>query len=100
MAFHELATNAAKYGALSAKDGFLDVNWETLYDSLHIKWSERGGPRVRAPATTGFGRILLEKVLANDLKGDIELDYHHEGVRCSFKFPLAIAQALQPGTGH
>jgi PAS domain S-box-containing protein len=100
MAFHELATNAAKYGALSAKDGFLDVNWETLYDSLHIKWSERGGPMVMAPATTGFGRILLEKVLANDLKGDIELDYHHEGVRCSFKFPLAIAQALQPGTGH
>jgi PAS domain S-box-containing protein len=90
MAFHELATNAAKYGALSAKRGSIEVKWalNSLGDQARLTWIESGGPTVTAPQHAGFGRLLLEKALASDLNGIVKLDFHVSGLRCLIEFPL------------
>jgi PAS domain S-box-containing protein len=92
LAFHELATNAAKYGALSADAGRVDLNWTVRGQegarSLKIVWRESGGPPVRPPGRTGFGTRLIERGLAADLNGKVEIDYAPDGVRCTIEAAL------------
>ncbi len=89
MAFHELATNAAKYGALSVKNGVVSVTWEVLSDrNLLIHWAESGGPAVAKPRRSGFGRLLLERTLAADLRGEVRLSFTADGLCCDIKVPL------------
>ncbi len=91
MAIHELATNAAKYGALSAEGGTVAVEWSANsgHDQLQIRWTETGGPPVKVPDTRGFGRLLLERALAADLGGDVQMDFAATGLRCAIRLPLA-----------
>jgi PAS domain S-box-containing protein len=88
MAIHELATNAAKYGALSGKTGLVTIDWAVEDGELRIRWSERGGPAVTPPSRSGFGRVLLERALASDLDGDVTLDFAPEGLTCTIVLPL------------
>jgi PAS domain S-box-containing protein len=92
MVFHELATNAAKFGALSTDAGRVTVTWslgETPQGSaLTLDWVENGGPPVAAPARLGFGARLIERTLAGELGGSASLDYQVEGLRCTLKAPL------------
>jgi PAS domain S-box-containing protein len=90
MALHELVTNAAKYGALSVKGGSVKVNWETspLDNAVLLSWTEFGGPKVSAPQRSGFGRLLLEKVLPSNLDGTVKLDFSEGGLACLITFPL------------
>ena len=90
MAFHELAMNAGKYGALSTKQGRLDITWDvdTQDRRLTLNWIESGGPPVEEPARRGFGRMLLEKVLAADLKSEVQLRFERLGLSCSIVIPL------------
>ncbi|HEY9234499.1 MAG TPA: HWE histidine kinase domain-containing protein [Phenylobacterium sp.] len=87
LAFHELATNAAKYGALSTPEGKVSIRWSTRTDAegthLHLTWQETGGPQVSAPTTTGFGARLLTKGLAAELRGAVDLAYPPSGVTCT-----------------
>jgi PAS domain S-box-containing protein len=89
MALHELVTNAAKYGALSAKDGSIKVTWEIIpaANEVRLSWIERGGPKVSPPQRNGFGRLLLEKALASDLNGAVKLDFRENGLACLITFP-------------
>lgn len=87
MAIHELATNAAKYGALSTSAGKVSVTWQVHEEgggerTFELNWVESGGPLVMEPAHTGFGRTVLEKTVAHTLEGEVDLDFRHEGVRC------------------
>jgi PAS domain S-box-containing protein len=90
MALHELATNAAKYGALSGKEGSVEVSWELDAPAceLRISWSEQGGPAVAPPVGSGFGRLLLERALASDLAGRVSLDFARDGLNCLIAIPL------------
>jgi PAS domain S-box-containing protein len=88
MAIHELATNAAKYGALSVKNGLVAVTWAMENGVLNIQWTERGGPRVTPPSRSGFGRVLLERALASDLQGEVTLDFAPQGLTCLIALPL------------
>lgn len=90
MAMHELATNAAKYGGLSAKSGSLSVTWgiDAATGEVRLLWSETGGPAVQPPAHNGFGMLLLQRVLAADLDGRVDLDFAREGLTCAIAFPL------------
>jgi two-component sensor histidine kinase len=91
MAFHELATNAGKYGALSAAGGSVEIEWGMVRPEdrqVRIRWIERGGPEVAPPTRSGFGRLLLERGLAHELKGKVQLDFAKEGLRCTIVFPL------------
>jgi len=82
LAVHELATNAAKYGALSVPAGQVTVAWEPAgEDRAVLTWTERGGPPVRAPERKGFGTRLLDRGLAGDLGGQPKLTFALEGVR-------------------
>jgi two-component sensor histidine kinase len=83
LGLHELATNAAKYGALSTPDGRVQVQWAAAPGQIHFNWHESGGPRVSPPTRRGFGSRLLEDALASDL-GQTKLEYMPEGVRCEF----------------
>ena len=82
LAFHELATNAVKYGALSAPEGRVDFTWRLEGHELHILWQESGGPPVSPPTRRGFGTRLIERGLANDLQGSVQIAYPPEGVTC------------------
>ncbi len=88
---HELATNAAKYGSLSAPGGIVAVTWthaeEPSGASVHFTWSESGGPTVHAPDHKGFGSRLLQTG-ALQLGGSIELTWRGEGLLCCLTFPL------------
>jgi PAS domain S-box-containing protein len=90
MALHELATNAAKHGALSSKCGSVDVAWhvDPGDKQLWIRWTETGGPVVKPPERSGFGRLLLERALASDLGGDVQLDFAQDGLRCAIAIPV------------
>lgn len=82
MALHELATNAAKYGALSGAEGVVTVEWKVEDGVLHLVWQESGGPPVAEPGRKGFGSRLLERLLARELEGTIALDYAPSGLCC------------------
>jgi PAS domain S-box-containing protein len=89
LALHELATNAAKYGALSVPDGRVAVCWQVGEGRLLLAWRESGGPAVTAPATRGFGSRMLERGLAAELGGSVRIDFRPEGVVCTIEAPLA-----------
>ncbi|QUS35143.1 HWE histidine kinase domain-containing protein [Falsirhodobacter algicola] len=85
---HEMATNAAKYGALSRPGGRLDVRWTPSTDgTCRLTWRESGGPPVIAPDRKGFGSLLLERSLPFDLGGSSRIDYHPSGVEAEFVLP-------------
>jgi PAS domain S-box-containing protein len=88
MAFHELATNAAKYGALSQPGGRLRVGWRLENGALEVEWVESDGPPVPVPSRSGFGRLLLERALAADLKGSVKLEFPETGLCCRLSVPL------------
>jgi PAS domain S-box-containing protein len=77
---HELCTNAAKYGALSAPTGEVTVAWSCEGDRLTLTWSERGGPPVSPPGKPGFGSRLIEKLSRGDLAGHAETSYASGGL--------------------
>ncbi|MCF8503757.1 MAG: PAS domain-containing protein [Caulobacter sp.] len=88
LALHELATNAAKYGALSVLEGRVRIKWTASLEAggdvrLHMTWRESGGPPVNAPATRGFGSRLIERGLAAELRGRVRIDYPATGVVCT-----------------
>ncbi|WP_338241798.1 HWE histidine kinase domain-containing protein [Aurantiacibacter hainanensis] len=92
LAFHELATNAAKYGALRTRAGEIRVGWricdEEAEKSLEITWRELGGPRVQPPARTGFGTKLITKSVARGLRASVDLEYPPDGLICRMQIPL------------
>ncbi|WP_425999629.1 sensor histidine kinase [Caulobacter sp. DWR1-3-2b1] len=88
MVFHELATNAAKYGALSA-GGHLRVSWFMEVDTLSLEWRETGGPTPSPPTRRGFGSRLIERSLTGELQGSVMIDYDPAGLICSFTVPAA-----------
>jgi two-component sensor histidine kinase len=89
---HELAVNAAKYGALSQENGRVAIDWSIDHQGaervLRLRWTERGGPPVRPPERTGFGTTLIERSIAHELDGRATLHYRPEGLVCELQFPL------------
>src|SRR6185312_13165136 len=93
MVIHELATNAAKYGALSNDAaGKIDITWQieptSKDDRMHLQWQESGGPPVKPPGHKGFGSRLIEGGLAQDLDGKVHLDYEPAGLVCQITMPV------------
>lgn len=98
MALHELATNAAKYGALSTAQGRVDIDWDveepTGSARLVLDWSEKGGPPVTTPERRGFGRTLIEASVEYELDGRVSLEFRPGGVQCRIAIPLPADEAL------
>ncbi len=94
IAFHELATNAVKYGAFSNNIGSVLISWtiepSPEGDRLVLRWQEKDGPPAMAPSRKGFGSRVLERGLAHELEGAVDLDYRTDGVVCTISFPAPI----------
>ncbi|OYW46137.1 MAG: histidine kinase [Sphingomonadales bacterium 32-68-7] len=89
LAVHELATNAAKYGALSQAGGTVSVHWRLIAESLvRIEWQESGGPPVPQDRGRGFGTDLIERIVAHELRNPVKLEFLPEGVRCELTIPV------------
>jgi len=92
IAFHELATNAVKYGAFSNEAGSILIDWRVEPAAsgkrLILSWREKDGPPVTPPSRKGFGSWVLERGLAHELEGSVSLDYRPDGVVCTIDIPL------------
>lgn len=88
MAFHELATNAVKYGALSEADGRVTLEWGTEDGRLKVAWRELGGPPAAQPKRRGFGLKLIQRALATDLGGEVAVTFTETGLTCLIDAPL------------
>ncbi len=79
---HELATNAAKYGSLSAREGHLHLTWRRAPDgAILLRWEEEGGPKVENPGRLGFGSRIIKQMIAQ-LRGEVRFDWRREGLLC------------------
>ena len=93
LALHELATNAAKYGALSVPDGRVAVDWglsgaqTSEEERFRMSWRERGGPPVAPPTKKGFGHVVISEMVASSLHGHVTLDYAREGLLWAIDTP-------------
>jgi len=86
LVFHELATNAAKYGALSAQGGRLEISWRASGDRVALDWVESGGPPVSEPSRRSFGSNLIERSL-DSFGASAKLDFAPKGVICRMLLP-------------
>lgn len=97
MAFHELATNALKYGALSNDAGTVDVKWSAADERLHFVWQEGGGPPARAAHQPGFGSTVLTRLTPAALHGTAVVSFAPDGLRWELSAPLSAVQAKPAG---
>jgi PAS domain S-box-containing protein len=97
LALHELATNAAKYGALSCSTGRVDVRWRTEAGRLVLVWKEIGGPKVELPVRRGFGSKIMNASLKQQVGGDVVFDWHPGGLVCTLWVPFADPQTKMDG---
>ena len=89
ISLHELATNAAKYGSLSAAGGRVEILWSLTADGrLSLRWIESGGPTATPPTHRGFGTRIMENMIGQ-LKGEVRFDWRDQGLTCEIDLPLA-----------
>jgi PAS domain S-box-containing protein len=96
--FHELVTNAVKYGSLSREGGRIGINWREVGDRFVIRWTESGGPAVSEPCRQGFGTKLLREVAGRQLGAELTFDWNPQGLRVEIRLPsrAVAAQGLPP----
>ena len=106
LALHELATNCVKYGAWSAPAGVVRVSSALDLNGgqppqLRVNWTEHGGPSVKPPTREGFGRRIIEQLVAKKLGGKIELKFEVEGLSWNLTAPYTqIAEARLSARGR
>jgi PAS domain S-box-containing protein len=94
MAVHELATNAATYGALSVPEGRVEIIWRFDLEggsspTLDLSWRERNGPPPKPSGRRGFGTRLIKDGVARELDGEVKLEFEETGAVCSMRLPLS-----------
>ncbi len=105
LALHELATNAAKHGALSSMKGKVSLTWQFQSDTLTLHWLESGGPSIKAPAVRNFGLKVIRTSVEQQLGGEAKFDWNPRGLRCDLVIPLretaaaAASDEPQPAAG-
>ncbi|TIX80674.1 MAG: sensor histidine kinase, partial [Mesorhizobium sp.] len=97
IAFHELATNSAKHGALSRSGGRVEIDWNVIpagdgADTFRLVWHELDGPILDAVRGRGFGVVVLERVAPQALSGSGRLEFHEQGVTWTLEAPLPFVQ--------
>ena len=99
LAFHELTTNALKYGALSHDNGALAVTWEKTgeppREELHVSWSETFAEPIEVPTTKGFGSRLIEAAVTRELDGSFDRIFNRQGLKVAIRLPLDRTKAPQ-----
>ena len=88
LALHELATNAAKYGALSSPSGKVKLSWDLDDNRLRLHWVEAGGPAAQAPTSQGFGTKIITASVSSQLGGEAVFDWRPDGLSCTLSLPI------------
>jgi two-component sensor histidine kinase len=105
MVIHELATNAAKFGAISVESGRVAVRWSFVANgyaerALSIEWEESGGPQVLPPTRSGLGTSVVRELIPYELGGNVVHVYRSEGVHCKLEIPATwLTTRLSQGCG-
>jgi two-component sensor histidine kinase len=90
ISLHELATNAAKYGSLSAADGDVEIVWSSTADGqLSLRWTESGGRTIAPPTHRGFGTRIIKDLIGGQLGGKVRFDWRAQGLTCEIALLLA-----------
>ncbi|MCA9290661.1 MAG: sensor histidine kinase, partial [Phycisphaerales bacterium] len=93
LVLHELATNAAKHGALSTLDGRVDVHWAPADDgAVNVRWIEHGGPPVVEPTGHGLGLRLVRGLIEHEIDGDVRMRFEPDGFVCEMRLPHRAAR--------
>ena len=104
LAIHELATNAAKYGALSCASGRVEISWHIGDGRFTLEWRETGGPRVEPPSRQGFGSKIINASIKQQIGGDVSFEWNPGGLHCRLSIPLWVSNdndlATQRGSGN
>jgi PAS domain S-box-containing protein len=100
LALHELATNAAKYGALSSAQGRVSLSWEVGPDRLDMQWVESGGPPVRPPFSEGYGTRVISASVERQLDGRAAFDWRPDGLHFSMSMPLGPRAKFEEAAAH
>jgi two-component sensor histidine kinase len=99
LALHELAVNAAKYGALSVPNGRVSITWSQRDGrddgSVDLDWKERAGPKVKTRRKKGFGSMVIERNLVRALDAKVNLEFDPNGLRCHIVIPASQILALR-----
>lgn len=101
LVFHELTTNALKYGAFSNPRGCVNVQWAFEADDggevLRLTWREEKGPPVIPPDKTGFGSRLIDITLSQEVEGACDIDYAKTGLVCTMRLPTGVISSSSAG---
>jgi two-component sensor histidine kinase len=89
MVFHELSTNAIKYGAASVDTGKVMITWRVEDKVIKLLWKEIGGPEIKNPDGMGFGSKLLDRAIRREMKGKSAIEFMREGIECYMEIPLS-----------
>jgi PAS domain S-box-containing protein len=101
LALHELATNAAKHGALSSIKGKVSLTWQLQPDILTLNWVESGGPPIKTPSARSFGLKVIRASIEQQLGGKAAFDWNPKGLRCDLSIALReIRETRQPDGAH
>ena len=101
LALHELATNAAKHGALSSLKGKVGLTWQLEADTLTLHWAESGGPPIKTPSARSFGLKVIKASIEQQLGGKATFDWNPRGLRCDLTIALREAgESRQPDAAH
>ena len=94
LALHELATNAAKYGALSCSSGRVEIDWRLEGGRLIVTWLESDGPKVELPVRQGFGSKIMNASIKQQIGGDVVFDWQPRGLTCTLSIPFGAGTAV------
>jgi len=94
LAFHELAVNAAKFGALSVPSGRVSIGWSLHDNVIDLNWREHNGPKVKVRRKKGFGSMVIERNLARALDATVDMAFDPDGLRCRIVIPASQIQAV------
>lgn len=100
LAVHELLTNSAKYGALSASEGRISLSWSLEEGYLTLRWIEGGGPPAVAPEAVGFGTKMIRASIERGLGGKVGFDWRQEGLHCLLSIPADRVQVEAEAEPH
>jgi two-component sensor histidine kinase len=94
MAVHEMATNAAKYGALQGSDGSIQISWAVADGIMTLEWTEACGRKVEPPTHQGFGSRLIQQTIVRELQGTFDVNYRVDGLHAVVTIPLSVHDRL------
>jgi two-component sensor histidine kinase/DNA-binding response OmpR family regulator len=92
LSLHELATNAAKYGALSSQSGRVAIAWRIESGILKLDWRESGGPEIQPPQVEGFGTKIINASIKGQSHGNVSFDWRPEGLHCALCVPCSVGE--------